>query len=202
MDYETVAGFREYEENIRGSRFIGWVAPAGDEAEAQALLERARSEHPAATHHCWAWRIGEAVRFSDDGEPGGTAGRPMLEVLLKRDLHNVMTIVIRYFGGTRLGAGGLVRAYSGTVAKTLDAAGTRQVLQQAELRLGVPFPLMDTVLRFTDDHPSAVVEEQDYTADGLELSLRMPGGEAARFAEEVQDLCNGALSVSGPHLET
>lgn len=198
MDHETVAGFHEYEENVRGSRFIGWVAPAGTEDEARALVERARVEHPAATHHCWAWRIGEAVRFSDDGEPGGTAGRPMLEVLLKRNLHNVATVVIRYFGGTRLGAGGLVRAYSGTVAKTLDAAGTRTVLSQAELRLTVPFRLVDTVLRFLEEYPAAHTRKSDYTADGLDLQLVMPERDAPGFAEKIQDLCHGELGISGP----
>lgn len=196
MDHETVAGFHEYEEIVKGSRFIGWVAPITTEDEARALLERARAEHPAATHHCSAWRIGEAVRFSDDGEPGGTAGRPMLEVLLKRELENCAAVVIRYFGGTRLGAGGLVRAYSGTVAKTLDAAGTRKVLQKSQLHLGVPFPLMDTVLRFTEEHPSAELLARDYDADGLRLAVSLPRGDAPAFLEQVQDLCHGALSVN------
>src|SRR5690625_7930527 len=107
MDHVSIPSFSEHLETVKGSRFIAWVAPAATEEEAQQLLDRARAQHPDATHHCSAWRIGETVRFSDDGEPGGTAGRPMLEVLLKRDLMNVAAVVVRYFGGTRLGAGGL-----------------------------------------------------------------------------------------------
>lgn len=170
----TVARFTELTEVIKGSRFIAWVAPVADEEEAAALLAGAREKHPDATHHCSAWRTGETLRFSDDGEPGGTAGRPMLEVLLRRDLQYSAVIVIRYFGGTRLGAGGLVRAYSGTAAKALDAAGTREVLEQGSLHLTVPFNLVDSVLRFVADQEAVRTLSSEYSADGLELELEMP----------------------------
>src|SRR5690606_6244865 len=110
VDYVTSNKRVQLEQVGKASRFIGWAATVESEDEARELLAAARREHPTATHHCSAWRLGEVVRFSGDGEPGGTAGRPMLEVILKRDLQNVATVVTRYFGGTQLGAGGLVRA--------------------------------------------------------------------------------------------
>lgn len=187
MDYVTVAGFTELTEVIKGSRFIAWAAPVATEDEAQALLDSARAAHPDATHHCSAWRLGETVRFSDDGEPGGTAGRPMLEVLLRRDLQYAAVIVIRYYGGTKLGAGGLVRAYSGSAAKALDAAGTREVLEQGSLRLTVPFALVDSVIRFVADVPAVRTTASEYTAEGLELDLEMPVGQVAGLRQQLTD---------------
>ncbi len=190
----TIPRFTEHLETVKGSRFIAWVAPAETEDDALQLLAQARAGHPDATHHCSAWRVGELMRFSDDGEPGGTAGRPMLEVMLKRDLQNVAAVVVRYFGGTRLGAGGLVRAYSGAVAKALDAAGTVEVLEQTRISLTVPFALADSVIRFMAERPDIVTDRNEYTADGLELTLQMPVAQADGFREELTDHTNGGVS--------
>ena len=195
MDHVSIPSFSEHLETVKGSRFIAWVAPAATEEEAQQLLDRARAQHPDATHHCSAWRIGETVRFSDDGEPGGTAGRPMLEVLLKRDLMNVAAVVVRYFGGTRLGAGGLVRAYSGAVARALDAAGTVEVLEQSEVSMTVPFALADSVIRFVEDQPDAVTVTGEYSAEGLELTVRMPAGQVAGFRSALTDHTSGSVTI-------
>ena len=109
-------------EPIKGSRFIATAAPAGDEDEAKALLEELRAEWPDASHHCWAWRLATPAieRAGDDGEPGGSAGRPILASIVGRDLVDTAVIVTRWFGGTKLGVGGLVRAYGGTAAQVLD----------------------------------------------------------------------------------
>ena len=187
MDYVTVARFTEHTEVIKGSRFLAWVAPVATEDDALLLLADARKAHPDATHHCSAWRLGEIVRFSDDGEPGGTAGRPMLEVLLRRDLQYAIVIVIRYFGGTRLGAGGLVRAYSGTAAKALDSAGTREVLEQGSIRITVPFALVDSVIRFVADQADVRTVSSEYTADGLDLELEMPVGQVPALREGLRN---------------
>lgn len=196
MDHVTVAQQAEHTEVIKGSRFIGIVAPASSEDEAQQLLAAARTAHPDATHHCSAWRIGEVVRFSDDGEPGGTAGRPMLEVILRRDLQNVAAVVVRYFGGTRLGAGGLVRAYSGTVARALDVAGTQQVLALGRLRVTVPFALVDSVLRFVQDEADLNTLSSDYSDQGLELELEMPIGQLDGFAARLRDHTRDHVDIS------
>jgi uncharacterized YigZ family protein len=104
---------------IRKSRFIGCVQAVPDRAAAQAVVARLHSEHPGAAHVCWAFLAGGQSAANDDGEPGGTAGRPMLEVLRRQDLEGVLATVVRYFGGIKLGAGGLVRAYTDAVAQAL-----------------------------------------------------------------------------------
>ena len=107
---------------IKGSRFIVTLGPVNDEKEAREILANVRDEMPDATHHCWAWRLAVPVldRAGDDGEPSGSAGRPMLARLVGRDVVNVAAIVTRYFGGSKLGVGGLVRAYGGAVGEALD----------------------------------------------------------------------------------
>ena len=122
----TVADYASAEFTEKKSRFIGHIAPAGDEKEAQQFLERIRAEHKAANHNCYAWVCGEndsQQRSSDMGEPSGTAGRPILEAIKRADLHNTAVVVTRYFGGILLGAGGLTRAYSRAARDALAAAG-------------------------------------------------------------------------------
>jgi len=107
---------------VKKSRFIGCVQPVVDRAAAQAIVDSLRIEHPGAAHVCWALMAGGQSAANDDGEPGGTAGRPMLEVLRHHDLESVLATVVRYFGGIKLGAGGLVRAYTDSVAQALAGA--------------------------------------------------------------------------------
>ena len=192
----TVARKAELEHLIKGSRFIAWVARAKSVEEANAFLEEARARYPDASHHTWAYRIGDAVRFSDDGEPGGTAGRPMLEVLTRRDLNEVAAVVTRYFGGTKLGAGGLVRAYSGTLAKALDAAGVAEVKPQVRMRVAAPFAEMDTVHRLLDDWPLLTKGTPEYTAQGMRLELRLLEEDVVSLGEELEALTRGAAALS------
>ncbi|MDO4288101.1 MAG: YigZ family protein [Eubacterium sp.] len=124
-DYLTLNEPFETELEIKKSRFIGRVYPVKSEAEADAIIAANKKEHYKATHVCSAWVLNttpERQKASDDGEPSGTAGKPMLEVLKMRELKDVLVVVIRYFGGIKLGAGGLIRAYSGSAAAALDAA--------------------------------------------------------------------------------
>ncbi|GAA2067863.1 YigZ family protein [Streptomyces albiaxialis] len=126
-EYVTVAAEGTHETEINRSRFLCHLAPAATEAEAQAFIARIRAEHPTATHNCTAYVIGADAgvqKANDDGEPGGTAGVPMLQMLLRRDIRYAVAVVTRYFGGTKLGAGGLIRAYGGAVGEALDALGT------------------------------------------------------------------------------
>ena len=119
----TVAGDMRFEgEPTKGSRFIATVTPVGDEAVAKEVLQTVRNEMPDAGHHCWAWRLAKPAidRASDDGEPSGSAGKPILSQLVGRDLVDTALIVSRYWGGTKLGVGGLVRAYGGAAAAVLD----------------------------------------------------------------------------------
>ncbi|MEV4435012.1 YigZ family protein [Streptomyces sp. NPDC049555] len=126
-EYRTVAHEGVHEIEINKSRFLCALAPAATEEEAQAFLARVRKEHPTARHHCWAYVLGadgSVQKASDDGEPGGTAGVPMLQMLLRREMRYVVAVVTRYFGGVKLGAGGLIRAYGGVVGEALDTLGT------------------------------------------------------------------------------
>ncbi|MFD7532936.1 YigZ family protein [Streptomyces sp. NPDC059849] len=125
--YRTVARAGVHETEINRSRFICALAPAATEQEAQDFVARVRKEHPTATHNCFAYVIGadaSVQKASDDGEPGGTAGVPMLQMLTRREMRYVVAVVTRYYGGVKLGAGGLIRAYGGVVGEALDALGT------------------------------------------------------------------------------
>jgi uncharacterized YigZ family protein len=135
---------------VKKSRFIGCVQAVVDRAGAQAVVARLRAEHPAATHVCWAFLAGGQSAANDDGEPGGTAGRPMLEVLRRQDLEGVLATVVRYFGGVKLGAGGLVRAYTDAVAQALLGATKIPLRRELQLRCAVPYALEGMLRRELD----------------------------------------------------
>ena len=139
--YKTVEKATEARTEVRRSLFIASVSPAATAEEADTFVASVRAKYPDATHNCYAYIAGAenpSVRFSDDGEPGGTAGQPMLEVLKKRGLTAVAVVVTRYFGGIKLGAGGLVSAYTDSVATGIDAAGTVTMTERSlvEVRAG------------------------------------------------------------------
>ncbi|MFF3058503.1 YigZ family protein [Streptomyces sp. NPDC057909] len=139
--YRTVARAGVHETEINRSRFICALAPAATEQEAQDFVARIRREHPTASHNCFAYVIGadaSVQKASDDGEPGGTAGAPMLQMLMRREMRYVVAVVTRYYGGVKLGAGGLIRAYGGVVGEALDELGTitRQRFRLATITVG------------------------------------------------------------------
>jgi uncharacterized YigZ family protein len=163
----------------KGSRFIGEAFPVTTEAEAEARLDAVRKREYAATHWCWAWRLGldgDAFRTSDDGEPSGSAGAPILRQIDARELTNTLVVVTRYYGGTNLGVGGLVRAYGEAASDALDAARTVEHVVRVPVRLRFAYddtsPAMHTVNRF-----DAEIAEQHYTAD-TELVVRVRRSEA------------------------
>lgn len=193
MAYNTVAQTHTRTEHVKGSRFIVRVAEAKSLEAVEACLREVRAEHPDASHHCYAYRLAEQMRFSDDGEPGGTAGRPMLEVLLKRDLDFVVAVVSRYFGGTKLGAGGLVRAYSGSLAKALDEAGVREVRDYVTLAFEVAFAQMDTVYRLLDGWEALSRGEPDFSSNGMQLTVTLLVADLDRFKETLDEYCQGSV---------
>lgn len=156
QQYRTVAREGEHETEVKRSRFLTTLAPAATEADARAVIRRVRERHPGATHHCWAYVIGASgavQKSSDDGEPGGTAGVPMLQMLLRREVRDIVAVVTRWFGGVQLGAGGLIRAYGGAVGQTLDVLGT---VARRPVRLAT----------VTVDHQRAGKLENDLRATG------------------------------------
>jgi uncharacterized YigZ family protein len=132
---------------IKKSRFIGCVQPMTDRAAAQAVVAQLREQHRAAAHVCWALLAGGQSAAVDDGEPGGTAGRPMLDVMRHQDLDGVLATVVRYFGGVKLGSGGLVRAYTDSVAQALLETEKVAIVKLLALRCSVPYALEGLVRR-------------------------------------------------------
>jgi uncharacterized YigZ family protein len=176
---------------IRKSRFIGCVRPVGDRAGAQAVVDRLRAEHPGARHVCWALMAGGQSAAVDDGEPGGTAGRPMLEVLRHQDLEGVLATVVRYFGGVKLGAGGLVRAYTDTVAQALLVAVKVPLQRMQPLRCTVPYALEGLVRRELVAS-AATLGEVRHGAQ-VEFDFSLPDTVAAAFVARLSDAGQGRI---------
>jgi len=173
MPYETIAADVALEQEVKSSRFLALAHPLRDAGEVEAWMQEVRDLHPGASHHCSAWRFDGLQGFDDDGEPGGTAGRPMLEVLLKRDVQRVAVACVRWFGGTKLGAGGLVRAYGGTVAKMLDQAVITTVHETTTLHVRLPFHQVDAVYRLLDAWPELRRGEPAYHPGGVDLPVTL-----------------------------
>ena len=149
---------------------------------------------PQATHNCWAWRINFQVRSSDDGEPSGTAGRPMLNVIERRHLENVMVVVTRYYGGIKLGVGGLVRAYSGTTAKSLDRAGIIELFPTAEYNIKAGFEWAAALHRLLTQFSAEKLEES-YENEGLILKIRCRDADYGKLASSLRDTCRGQAKI-------
>jgi uncharacterized YigZ family protein len=198
--YRTVAHEGVHETEINRSRFICALAPAATEQEAQEFVARVRKEHPTATHNCFAYVIGADAavqKASDDGEPGGTAGVPMLQMLMRREVRYVAAVVTRYYGGVKLGAGGLIRAYGGVVGEALDALGT---LTRQRFRLAT----------VTVDHQRAGKLENDLRATGravrdvkyaeaVTIEVGLPDADVDTFRAWLADATAGtaALELGG-----
>ena len=181
-----------FEETIKKSRFIGHAACVTSQAESLEFYESVIDSQ--ASHNCWAWRINFQVRSSDDGEPSGTAGRPMLNVIERRELENVMVVVTRYFGGIKLGVGGLVRAYSGTTAKCLDRAGIIELFPMSEYTIKSGFEWGSTVHGLLNQFSAEKLEET-FDNDGLILKLRCRDAEYGKLATRLRDACRGQASI-------
>lgn len=196
VPFTTVADRAQAERAVRGSRFLAVVANVADPDAARALVAEARAQHPGASHHCSAWRVGAEMAADDDGEPGGTAGRPMLEVVLKRDLDRVGAVCVRWFGGTKLGAGGLARAYGGTVAQALDLAGATVVHETVTARVVAPYPRVDVLHRLLDGWPELLKGEPVYGPSGVRIPLTVRADHAGALTEAVADATAGDAEVT------
>jgi uncharacterized YigZ family protein len=158
---------------VRKSRFIGCVQPCDGRVHAQAIVAALRAAHPGAAHVCWALLAGGDSAAVDDGEPGGTAGRPMLEVLRHQQLEGVVATVVRYFGGVKLGAGGLVRAYTDAVAQALLPAVKTELQAMAQLRCTVPYALEGWLRRELHAAGAQLVEARHGSVVEVELRIAL-----------------------------
>lgn len=176
---------------IRKSRFIGCVQPMSDRAGAQRVVAQLWAQHPGARHVCWALLAGGQSAAVDDGEPSGTAGRPMLEVLRHQDLEGVLATVVRYFGGIKLGAGGLVRAYTDAVAQALLQAEKIPIVRSVSLRCVLPYAV-EGLLRRELDAAGATLLEISHGA-AVEASFSLAEDAAAALRARLDDAAQGRL---------
>ncbi|WP_180901869.1 IMPACT family protein [Martelella soudanensis] len=177
------------EREIRKSRFATIAAPVDDEAAARAFI--AENSFADATHNCWAWRIGTEYRFSDDGEPGGTAGKPILQAIEGQEVDCVAVLVSRWFGGVKLGTGGLARAYGGSAAECLRLAEKLPVVAMTALVLPVAFSDLALVVARLQAFKGLVVGRRDFTETGADFHLQVPEVDAPALEELVRELTNG-----------
>lgn len=183
-------GNSEYIE--KKSRFLGLVLPVTTEAEARAQLEAVKKREYDARHNCWAYVLHTGQkRYSDDGEPQGTAGQPILNVLEREGVQDVLCVVTRYFGGILLGAGGLVRAYSQGAAAALNACGVGVMHPTARYLLEVPYPMLGRLEFFLKTEP-VIVEEKQF-ADAVILTLVVRTSDEEAFAARLTNMSEGRL---------
>lgn len=191
-EYLVPSEYGEDEFIEKKSRFIGRIWPVETEEEALARIQEMKKKHYDATHNCWAYIIWDgAVRFSDDGEPGGTAGMPMLQVLQREGLFNAVCVVTRYFGGILLGAGGLVRAYTKGAKIAVDAAGKSMKRVWTVLYVPCPYSFYERV-RLEAEAFGGIVRKADFGAE-VELELLFPEAKTQEFLDRLTDMTAGTV---------
>jgi len=197
--YPIPAGRSRVEDEIKHSRFITTIAPAPTEEDARVFIDAVRAEFPDATHNCWAYVVGypgstRANGASDDGEPSGTAGRPMLGALLGADVGDVAVVVTRYFGGVKLGRGGLVRAYSGGVQRALREMPRAERRPHLRLIVTLPYAAVDVVRRLLEAHEAEV--EKDEYGEGAIFAIFLPEDRRGELERAVRDATSGAAEIT------
>lgn len=198
QNYRTIKKDHQHEIEIKKSRFICFLKRITSEEEAKVFIQQIKKDHWKANHNCSAFVLGdrnEIQRSSDDGEPSGTAGVPMLEVLKKNDLINVCAVVTRYFGGTKLGAGGLIRAYSGAVSQAIAEIGIVEGRLQQEIFVQLDYPNWGKMENFLTNAQIAVKDTQ--FTDQVIVTCLVDENQRISFETQVTDLLNGQV-----HFET
>lgn len=195
VPYLVPCGDGESEFTEKRSRFIGHLFFVEDEAQARETIAQVKAQYHDARHNCWCYilREGGIERYSDDGEPQGTAGLPMLEVFRREGVTNLCFVSTRYFGGILLGAGGLLRAYTRSAKDTLDAVGIAQVSRWIETQVTVPYPLFERVKLDLQAH-GALLGECEY-AEAVTVRASLPQEDVPAYAARMTELSNGASSV-------
>lgn len=182
----------EFEDTIRKSRFQALAAPVADTEQALAFI--AEMANTPASHHCWAWRIGQNYRFNDDGEPGGSAGRPILAAIDGQDMDGVAVVVMRWFGGIKLGVGGLIRAYGGSAAECLRRGERRPIIPSTRVAAICGFSEWP-VLKARMQPWNIGIEREDYGADGVALTLNVPEAHVTELQQLLADLSHGRATL-------
>ncbi len=190
---DTVAATATHLVEVKHSRFLAQAAAVGS-AEA-AMVQLAAFKDSAASHNCWAWRIGDDYRFNDDGEPASTAGRPILAAIDGQGFDRVLVVVTRWFGGVKLGAGGLVRAYGGAAAECLRTAQRRALIRFAECTIAFSFGDTGAVHAALAAHAAEKIAES-FDPDGTRLQLRLPADQVDALKSQLRDATRNRVWVS------
>ncbi|ENV43644.1 IMPACT family protein [Acinetobacter schindleri] len=183
----TIASLISFEEEIKKSRFQAFATPVESEQEIKDFLEAYRDT--TTTHQCWAWKIGHNVRFNDDGEPSGTAGRPILATIEGNELTNVLVLVNRWYGGIKLGTGGLVRAYGGCAGQCLILAEKIELIEKKKVFFRCNFS--EWAIFQYELNQQQIDYQEDYTAEGVEVIAQMQKHQIEPFALKIQDISRG-----------
>ncbi len=199
--YPIPATTRRVDQTIERSRFVTSIGPAPTVEDARAFIDAVRDEFPDATHNCWAYVVGPPgdtgrVGMSDAGEPHGTAGRPMLTVLLGSGVGDVVAVVTRYYGGRKLGKGGLVRAYGGGVKLALESLALAERVRTVRLRVRTDYPTVTPLKNLLPEFEAELVDAV-YGSD-VTLEIELPEESADRFEETLAHLTNGRARVTRP----
>ncbi len=191
-EYLVPTAFGEDEFTEKKSRFIGRVWPVETEEEALAKIQEMKKQHYDATHNCWAYIIKDGpMRFSDDGEPGGTAGNPMMQVLQREEIYNVVCVVTRYFGGVLLGAGGLVRAYTKGAKIAVDAAGKSMKRVWSVLYVPCPYTFYER-LKLEVAAFDGIIRDTQFGAE-VELEILVSQEKTQAFFDRLTDMTSGTV---------
>jgi len=196
--YFTIFQNGTYEIEVKKSRFLCHLKRVITEDEARNFITKIKKEHWKARHNCSAFIVGnngEIERSNDDGEPSGTAGVPMLEVLKNKQLINVCAVVTRYFGGVKLGTGGLIRAYTQSVAETLQKIGTVKGMLQQKIHLKIDYGLNGKLQYFLSLHPEYVVKDS-FFMEQIEVIVFVAKGSVDSFQTEIKNLLNGKVEFT------
>ena len=188
-----------FKEEIKKSQFITYLEPVAHKSEAMDFLAFLKTEYPDARHHCWAFIIGDPncttnVGMSDDGEPHGTAGRPMLSVLQNREIGDVMIVCVRYFGGTKLGTGGLVRAYTAGVLGSLELCELVEKVELTEFELAVPFSMESALRRYFNSIEIQIMDT--IYSNNVLFRLEIAASELEKVKNEIRNHTNGQVIFS------
>jgi uncharacterized YigZ family protein len=182
----------------KGSRFISYLYPAHTTEEAEEIIGTLRKKYYDSTHVCFAYRLGEGkenkIRFSDDGEPGGTAGQPIFHEIKGKDFYNVVAAVVRYYGGTKLGTGGLVRAYSSSARKVIDTVQPITITLKIEMLLDYPFELTGEIMQIVNRFSLEIVDRQ-YSEKGAIFKIAVPIAQVEELSQTVSSMSFGKLEL-------
>lgn len=189
----TLSAPCSYAQEIKRSHFIAAAGPVVDEQSAREFI--AQHSSPDANHNCWAWRDGQTYRFSDDGEPSGTAGKPILQAIDGQELDKVVVVVTRYFGGILLGSGGLMRAYGGTAALCLQAGTKIRIVPTETAVLQLQFSDLALVKSRLLALADVSVTSEEYTATGAILEIKLPLAGSTDIRRLVTDLTSGRVVI-------